>query len=87
MKKIRGPLLRNPISDKDERYPFFIRFIVKDRPGIIAELANILAERKINIDSVLEESCSDSSNLPFIITVKPILFSTVQEARGTDEGS
>ena len=77
-----GPSASKPISDKDERYPFFIRFIVKDRPGIIAELANILAERKINIDSVLEESCSDSSNLPFIITVKPILFSTVQEAVG-----
>ncbi len=77
-----GSSASKPISDKDERYPFFIRFIVKDRPGIIAELANILAERKINIDSVLEESCSDSSNLPFIITVKPILFSTVQEAVG-----
>ena len=70
----------NSIADKDELYPFFIRFTVQDRPGIIAELANILAERKINIDSVLEESGSDPSNLSFIITVKPILFSTIQEA-------
>jgi homoserine dehydrogenase len=70
----------NPIADKDELYPFFMRFTVQDRPGIIAELANILAERNINIDAVLEESCSDPSNLSFIITVKPIIFSAIQEA-------
>ena len=75
-----GPFDQLAISQEKERYPFYIRFFVKDRPGIISALANILAERKINVDSVLQERWSDRSNLPFVITVEPTLFSTIQEA-------
>ncbi len=65
---------------EDERYPFYVRFIVKDRPGITATLTHILAEREINIDLVLQERWSDRSNLPFVITVEPTLYSSMQEA-------
>ena len=75
-----GQLDKTPNCGNNEQYPFYLRFVVKDRPGIISELANILADRKINIDSVLEERWSDRSNLPFIITVHPTPFSSMQEA-------
>ncbi|MEE8350186.1 MAG: homoserine dehydrogenase [Acidobacteriota bacterium] len=65
---------------EEESYPFYMRFFVKDRPGIIATLTQILAERKINIDLVLQESWSDRSNFPFVITVEPTRFSSMQEA-------
>ena len=65
---------------EDERYPFYVRFIVEDRPGITATLTHILAEREINIDLVLQESWSDRGNLPFVITVEPTLYSSMQEA-------
>ena len=64
----------------DERYPFYLRFFIKDRPGIISTLAQILGERKINIDLVLQENWADRSNYPFVITVEPTLFSSMQEA-------
>jgi len=67
-------------SGEDERYPFYLRFFVKDRPGITATLTHILAEREINIDLVLQERWSDRSNLPFVITVEPTLYSSMQEA-------
>ncbi len=67
-------------SGGDERYPFYLRFFVKDRPGIISTLAQILGQRKINIDLVLQESWADRSNYPFVITVEPTLFSSMQEA-------
>ncbi|MGH9342053.1 MAG: homoserine dehydrogenase [Acidobacteriota bacterium] len=67
-------------SEAAERYPFYLRFFVKDQPGIIAALARILADRKINIDSVLQEHWPDKSRLPFIITVEPTPFSTMQDA-------
>ena len=65
---------------EDERYPFYVRFIVKDRPGITATLTHILAEREINIDLVLQESWSDRGNFPFVITVEPTRFSCMREA-------
>lgn len=51
--------------------PYYLRFLVDDRVGIIAQLASALAEQKINIDAVLEEPGQESHNLPFMISVKP----------------
>ena len=67
-------------SLEKEKYPFYLRFIVQDRPGIISELADILARRSININSVLQEVWSDHSQLPFVITVEPTQFSMIEEA-------
>jgi homoserine dehydrogenase len=51
--------------------PYYLRFLVRDQVGIIAQLANVLAEQKMNIDAVLEEPCKETENLPFMISVKP----------------
>lgn len=51
--------------------PYFLRFLVDDRVGIIAQLATALAEEQINIDAVLEEPFPETHNLPFMISVKP----------------
>jgi len=67
-----------PLSQ--EVYPFYTRFFVKDRPGIIAAVASNLARHEININSVWQEPWSDHANLPFVMTVEPTLFSTMQTA-------
>ena len=67
-------------SDCDERYPFYLRFFIKDRPGVISTVAQILGERKISIDLVLQEKWADRSNYPFVITVEPTRFSSMREA-------
>lgn len=51
--------------------PYYIRFLVNDRVGIIAQLASALAEQGINIDAVLEDPFPGTHNLPFMISVKP----------------
>lgn len=68
------------VGGTSEKYPFYLRFFVKDRPGIIAALAGILARSEINIDSVIQEHWPESQNLPFIITVEPTPFPTLQSA-------
>ena len=67
-------------TESNRTYPFYIRFFVKDQSGIIAALSGILAREGINIDSVIQERGHDRSNLPFIITVEPTAFSTIQKA-------
>ncbi len=65
---------------KEECFPYYFRFFIEDRPGIIAELADILARHDINIDSVLQESWPDRSHLPFVISVDPTPHSTIERA-------
>ncbi len=63
-----------------DRLPFYLRFFVEDRPGIIARLAHILASHEINIDSVLQESWSERERLPFVISVDPTPHATIEKA-------
>jgi homoserine dehydrogenase len=58
----------------------YLRFSVKDRPGIIASLATILSHSGINIDSVLQKPDCPKSHLPFLITLEECKASLVGKA-------
>jgi len=49
---------------------YYLRFRVKDRPGIIAQLAAALAAENISIEAVLQLPDENAENLPFVITVE-----------------
>src|SRR5437879_1709258 len=63
-----------------QRRAYYLRFRVNDRPGIIAALAGILAERHIGLDAVLQEPCETKHDLPFVITVEPTSEQSIREA-------
>jgi homoserine dehydrogenase len=50
--------------------PYYLRFIVKDRSGIIAAVATVLSRYGIGIDAVLQRPGYPHSALPFIITLE-----------------
>ncbi|MBI2816945.1 MAG: homoserine dehydrogenase [Acidobacteria bacterium] len=60
--------------------PYYLRFVIKDRVGVVARLSTILAEEQFNIDHVLQEPCADKNNLPFVITVEPASEASVTRA-------
>jgi homoserine dehydrogenase len=60
--------------------PHYVRFVVKDRPGIIATIASVLSERGINIDAILQRSGYAKAELPFVVTLEPCGTSILQEA-------
>ncbi len=49
----------------------YVRFVVDDRPGIIAAIASSCATHGINIDSVLQIPWTDKQALPFVVTLDP----------------
>ena len=69
-----------PIPIALNRSAYYLRFRVKDRPGIIAELAAALAAEKISIEAVLQLPDEDATNLPFVITVEPASESAIRAA-------
>lgn len=48
----------------------YLRVVVDDRPGIIAQIAGHLAEHGINIDAILQKPGFDHHALPFVVTVE-----------------
>jgi homoserine dehydrogenase len=54
----------------DFTVPHYLRFVVKDRPGIVAALAAILAKYKISIDALLQKPGFPHSALSFVMTLE-----------------
>ena len=74
------PAEKTPTVTADFTAKHYLRFLVKDRPGIIATLATILSECGINIDSVLQKPGCPKSHLPFLITLEECKASLVEQA-------
>ena len=58
----------------------YLRFTVKDRPGIVAAIANSLAKHEINIDALLQKPGFDKDALPFVVTLESCPVQRVQAA-------
>jgi homoserine dehydrogenase len=72
--------LLSPETSCDFETPWYLRFLVRDRPGIIAGLAQILSAHQLNIDAVLQNAGFDKSALPFVITLEPCRDSQLRPA-------
>jgi homoserine dehydrogenase len=60
--------------------PYYLRFVVHDRPGILATIAAALAREHVNLDAVLQEPGYPKDRLPFVITVEPCTESALRAA-------
>jgi homoserine dehydrogenase len=60
--------------------PHYIRFMVKDRPGIVAEITGALAKERINIRAIMQKPGCSHEALPFVVTVEPCRNSALQRA-------
>lgn len=70
-KRTSPPQVSTPQITCDFDTPWYLRFFVKDQPGIVARLAQILAAHGLNIDSLLQKPGCEKSALPFVITLEP----------------
>jgi len=69
-----------PISIALHRSAYYLRFRVRDQPGIIAALASALAAEKISIEAVLQLPEANANDLPFVITVEPASEQSIRAA-------
>jgi homoserine dehydrogenase len=61
---------------------YYLRFVVRDRPGILAAIAASLAGEDVNLDAVLQEPGYPKEALPFVITVEPCERGALNRAMG-----
>src|SRR5580704_7576551 len=69
-----------PVSVVLQRRAYYLRFRVKDRPGILAGLSGILAAKSISLEAVLQLPTASKRDLPFVITVEPTYEHAIREA-------
>lgn len=69
-----------PIPVTLQKSAYYLRFLVNDRPGIIASLSAILAAKNISLDAVLQLPSESKQALPFVITVEPTSERAIREA-------
>ena len=78
-----GELAEEPQSvSGDFVVPHYVRFVVRDRPGIVAEAAAVLARFGISIDALLQKPGYPHSALPFIMTLESCSSSLLDRALG-----
>ena len=76
-----GELAEDPQSvSGDFVVPHYVRFVVKDRPGIVAEVAAVFARFGISIDALLQKPGYPHSALPFIMTLESCSSSLLDHA-------
>ena len=69
-----------PIPVTLQHSAYYLRFRVVDRPGIIAALARVLADKQISLEAVLQLPTENKGDLPFVITVEPASEQAIREA-------
>jgi homoserine dehydrogenase len=69
-----------PVSVNLQHRPYYLRFRVDDRPGIIAALAGILAAKHVGLEAVLQQPCDTKHDLPFVITTETTTEQAMREA-------
>ncbi len=73
------PVRKRPVTGEFFA-PHYVRFIVRDKPGIVSAISGALAKVGANIDSILQRPGYPKDALPFVVTTEPCLTSTVEKA-------
>ena len=59
---------------------FYVRMLVADQPGVLAQIASILGEHTISIASVIQKETDDAANVAELV----IMTHTARNRRMTD---
>ena len=85
--RVKVPAAPSRLSAEFE-VPHYIRFMVNDKPGIIADITVALASEGINIRAIVQKPGFPSPALPFVMTVEPCTSPALKRAmeclRGKD---
>ncbi|MGD0829481.1 MAG: homoserine dehydrogenase [Terracidiphilus sp.] len=86
-RRVKVPATASRLSAEFE-VPHYIRFMVNDKPGIIADITVALASEGINIRAIVQKPGFSPHALPFVMTVEPCTSPALKRAleclRGKD---
>lgn len=78
-RRVEIPADKASVAEEFE-VPHYIRFLVNDRPGIVAEITGALAKEHINIRAIVQKAGYPHDALPFVVTVESCKSSALHRA-------
>ncbi|MFQ3577531.1 MAG: homoserine dehydrogenase [Verrucomicrobiia bacterium] len=67
-------------SAEESVSPFYMRLSVEDRPGVLAQIANVLGRLEIGILSVIQPEARSSQQAPLVLMLHDAAYKQVKEA-------
>jgi homoserine dehydrogenase len=68
------------IDISELKLSYYLRFMVKDQPGVLAEISQIFADNHISIESVIQKGTSIGNYVPIVIMTHEVLEGDMQNA-------
>ena len=78
-RRVEIPATDSQLSAEFE-VPHYIRFLVNDRPGIVAAITGALAKESINLRAIVQKTGFPADRLAFVVTVEPCKSSALKRA-------
>ncbi|QPJ63545.1 MAG: homoserine dehydrogenase [Candidatus Nitronauta litoralis] len=77
-----GSLKEIPLKNINEiEGEYFLRFVVKDQPGVLSKISGILGQHEISIRTMIQrERCIEGSGVPLVLMTHQALENNVQNA-------
>jgi len=67
-----------PITELSSRY--YLRLMVRDEPGVLAQVTNILGKQKISLSAIMQHEVNRGQFVPVVITTHMAREGSVQTA-------
>ena len=68
------------IDISELKMSYYLRFMVKDQPGVLARISKIFADNQISIESVIQKGISEENYVPIVIMTHEALEGNMQKA-------
>jgi homoserine dehydrogenase len=69
-----------PVDPSKNMGRAYLRFLVKDEPGVIAAVSETLAELGVSIESFLQKPVGDEGQVPIVLTTHAVAESVLTAA-------
>jgi len=69
-----------PVDPSKNTSRAYLRFLVKDEPGVIAAVSETLAEAGVSIESFLQKPVENADGVPIVLTTHPVAESVLATA-------
>ena len=87
--KFKTPRIVSPLSkgtrrmrmSEESSFPYYMRFTVEDRPGVLSRISGILAHYNISISSVIQKGRTEVGHVPLMIVTHQAVEKSLKEAK------
>jgi homoserine dehydrogenase len=76
-----GPRTLKLVSPDDTESGFYLRLLVKDRPGALARIAGALGHERVSIAAIHQDRAAGAASVPVMITTHPAPLGAFNKAR------